>query len=1314
MGCTKSTVVATEKKQEVASDPSSQSSLSNNSFFSVHNLYQEATNLCRQEWDAIINTNFVKNDIEKVQKEELMYGNINSTPRAFNYPRSSFEVAERNTEEEPSIPPPDPEHRESPTSQDTPGPPASSERKMNMPPTPTPKTSDKYPHITRGDTSTLVYCSPCLLKRHENKYEMMLFADQLNGNFSDEPRRNHDSSSLTKSSSIADQPPSGGLSEVLGGCDMNSVSGAASDGGGRGSPTLAILKNTRYGEVCLAWIFCTVLPNSVVSSYLGRCKADSLADTSTLPNYGSAHSLPFVLALRNIFDGNKKSFPNALSHASGALTMGNCLYLGIMKTWKLPLKYKTEANKYAKEEVGGRKITVEGSTSFSSIMEACERQVRRNRIFSARHEGLLKCIGCEYYDPPLQKEEENEKSSKRKGKGGDGDDGHFFRVYTDFCPFGSLQWCKANGQLENHSLHGGLLEHTARALMYEVLLTLRYLHRENELQYEITTKNIFIKKSMMRVYKTLSPTQLGDEHDGNTHVEYTTNSTIETSSLRERIPSLSFASSSSLSSQDDTKLSIAPNLPFNIEYKPLLALEVPVDPIFSETLSPRSLESGSSLTECFREIPPSEKVGMEGSMVREISPAIMSKWSAIPPPIVVYPIQDAPMGGICIQVEHKFSGPLVGYSGKSHWNCQTQFFWRNDTVEESKDVSALKKASLRRRKASSSNCNLSRNRRNIHPQTNAERNSPRDYPHAESPPATDSSAYPELQRKEEEVTNYLDPSWISPTKRRKHLEWRSWPMYVRDEGVSMVYPENSPFGFNRKMRDSLEDKTVASNESLLNFFIKNYSFSKRITNTNRETCSSDDNPKVKRSPYDAVCPPYNVNRPFLVGKSETTPLLSLPMTSLSPSTTLPFSVTQAFIPNLPPPMILHNTKNMRAPVSDRCFYKDSPRFVTRLQHDALLRKELMKLSALCGHCRNVSTVSNSSGNLTPRSGVGSHLIAPSSSFPRTCGSSTPLKTKKLIAMKPLKTSSTLSISQGPSKESKGNLSNMTNSNNTLNNSFAVPLNYFIPPERYITPDHLAPEVLLKHEFSEASDIYAWAITFIETVSRNNIGTQRDCTSDFSYSESMLRSLGISFTCLPECLPDFPTDSASSQRSSPILPYPPSLMSTQCKNWTPAVATCSEEEFLTKWACKLRQYYQEKIQEETERREKWEKEEAMLSSNEPGSHHVTGSTLEQSSKCVINFKRIMQGGGSGWCGNPTARVTIPSNPECLDITVRRPTQNGLLSLYPVAVPIPDYLSENCRAMLQWCLQLNPSCRPSASELLTSYYFQKELPLFGKDF
>lgn len=83
------------------------------------------------------------------------------------------------------------------------------------------------------------------------------------------------------------------------------------------------------------------------------------------------------------------------------------------------------------------------------------------------------------------------------------------RIYTEFCKYGTLRTFQLREMPEAFQ-HNYLHELTARAFMREVLMALLFLHEQGTLQYDLCGRNIFISHPIRSVYRTLFPAYIAD------------------------------------------------------------------------------------------------------------------------------------------------------------------------------------------------------------------------------------------------------------------------------------------------------------------------------------------------------------------------------------------------------------------------------------------------------------------------------------------------------------------------------------------------------------------------------------------------------------------------------------------------------------------------------------------------------------------------------------------------------------------------------------------------------------------------------------
>lgn len=187
---------------------------------------------------------------------------------------------------------------------------------------------------------------------------------------------------------------------------------------------------------------------------------------------------------------------------------------------------------------------------------------------------------------------------------------------------------------------------------------------------------------------------------------------------------------------------------------------------------------------------------------------------------------------------------------------------------------------------------------------------------------------------------------------------------------------------------------------------------------------------------------------------------------------------------------------------------------------------------------------------------------------------------------------------------------------------------FLAAWKWSHSDFLAPESIMNGSFSEESDVYSWALTFLQV-------TRENATE--------------SATPLSFCLP-FTACTSSSEKDD---------------------------------ACRIRhnqlcRYYKNKMQKEKEDCLKFK---ALYEEMQPESH------------------------AAGPSAPPHDLVDQAMPTSWPRITVWRRRQPHNMVLFPIAVPLSPHLSLSCRLMLTWCLQLDRTRRPSASELLACPYFKE---------
>lgn len=1114
--------------------------------------------------------------------------------------------------------------------------------------------------IIKGCTSTLLQCIPLSVEvrkvQRRNSRSNSLSSRSLVS-----PRRESKLNSMDKRSVFRS---SSSYSTTTPHQEEKSFSGkGGSDStdlqGGRLS---AVLGTTAHGEVCLNWILVRLLETTSVSADTETWEnvvmnVHKIAQDAGLPlpfpcqrkKCVKASSEPFVSPKRSQSDTLSGSFVRMRKRRSYSYTsaetapLPQTLFLGAMKVWRFGKGLKGSENKNSLE-----RNQRDSHEVFLRCIEKCHHLVRRWRYLSAKCEGVLKCFGSEYFPEECKTVTPLKESDSES---------HCFRVYMECCRFGTLQEYKEKDMKELYG-YDRVHELTARALMREVLLTLHQLHEENELQYEITTRSILLQFPFTVPYLSAFPQCLDCKAlDAKFKTRERTLECIrglEVNPKGWRIPTrvqrilvpYCFSEKSSPSRS-----------PCN-----LLSVDVPINPLSFSKVPPLVGEKGDS---SFQQ--PSSPVNSYSTKKK----CGAHECSVLPPPIKTSGISNSPYGGVNIQVDHKFSGPFVGYS-----RCPMPL------VKNDKDSRRLINQDLL--KGSKREIRIIKRRNSL-------------------PCVTDTSCKMSLGGSATFVGDrkYVDAADIttrrgscsgskSGFKRHRLLlefsrnnaesleecKWlenrctefetgvpsRSQSLLCRNPVSATRTPMNES-NVPDSCVDLLKDQIWRNQEKLeveTSIYMKQDNMPPRCSIVSESHDLASQSSYSKKNAEDTDLRPYSASS-----------CINLSTKGATESPLPFFSNNLMSIQSLPLPMFLESGSYKWA-VSDSFSCTARPRYCTRLIHSAALRRELQKASLVFNG--GEITCSNACSPNSPES------IKEGSppSFP---------------------------ISRDSSAQTAANSSK----------------NMSIGTEHFVTPDHLAPEVLRGGECSEASDIYAWAMTFIDLTSNgvssfpfttpNEVSTVIDSTKDTKacakaeeqgcsektvkegdpsiiFSNRVLKSLGISFTSLPACLPThchIPSVFVEDSVTSSVPAFTPSDI-------TPEIQSV----FLKEWADNLRQYYDEQEAKERILREEWENANPSL---------FPRSFAERSH---LKLTELLENVGEGWIGYPPSPIRRSSLPSgCRVIIVRRLTHTGMVNLFPAPVHIPDHLSLGCRAMLQWCLQLDASSRPSASELLNTYYFQNEL-------
>lgn len=1003
-----------------------------------------------------------------------------------------------------------------------------------------------------------------------------------------------------------------------------------------------ILEKTLHSEICLAYTHISIIstPGCQHKGRTGRENLHSPYFTSQQPGQCSTERKEIV-GLRNGSQGTVEPAAgyqgSELPHHSGqdSSIVGHGTFFCMMEEWKFPAAWEVDESGALWNDfiVGAHRSSQDSKESFLNSIDECHKLVRKCRSLSAGCEGLMKYIGSEHYYP--KRAASSEHGTNRSGVR------HCFRVYTDLCRWGPIQ--SASNHLKTEE---GCPFRKVRDIMYEVLTTLLHLHRKDELQYEITTKTIFVQYEMKDMYGDASrfifldaipriPEECGTEHNrGN---KACTKSTKSDSSrwfkggTRRSLPSCFGGPPFDFTSSFTCGLEFPANPIFSMEYD--ACCEEAIDYPNDTSKTPNG--EGSPYTS------DALKVGkdIKDVMVR---------------PLIPVPISDMPNGGISIKVPQKFKAPLVGYTSASTWPPPNPFEYQFDEVWKLGEGSSKKKASLKSTlhdaKSTANRClsspyyppctqengsdskNITREMKKGGGLTNDGANGEMGLPHSGA------SRTPVKEKTAQNGTREAD----------KGIDWDAWDEFCKPSSCSLKGTGEITSSFRPSAINHAndEDGILSNNEKLLNFTLWKYAVDSSVWKLLSDRYSSAAlNFSSKKGIH--CCLPTDT--PSAGGAESRVECLS-PATDTTSQRILP--ICRAFVPNLPLPMIFHDG-NYTSPISKSFDWLSSRRFVPRLQHNAMLHRALLEAS----YRWNMEVKARRESN---RNNKDTGMVLPPNMLPE------PAATKK----------------------AKHHTS------------------FFIPVERYITPDHIAPEVLLGEPFSEKSDVYAWAITFIELVKNqmqkegktNDNEDQKkggdklleDNNASFpTYSDIMLKRLGIHSTCLPDCLPKSLPLSPIDMCSTPLSRFPSGITEPTEPHTipTPLPGTPTEEDqYRSQWALDLRDYFERKKKEEDAAIKEWRKDYPLLALRLP----------EAFEKYSFDREFLKDVGRGGWC-RPTPYCG-PLPPGYMTLNVRRLVKNGLIMLCPPAVPIPAELPSDYRTMLQWCLQLDPHYRPSVSELM----------------
>lgn len=1096
---------------------------------------------------------------------------------------------------------------------------------------------EKYKHnsnrIIKGYTTTLVQCIPFFVEKQKttrrksrsSSSSKTMSSPRENKMLSLNKRGNLSSSHCSSSTRREDENSSG-----KGGSEVTDL---------QGGMLPVVIERTAHGEVRLHWTLMRLLETTSVSVADEAWENVMICGLKIAQDAGLPLPHPWVnskslTAISDPYASLKRTTPDLINESSDRSKKrqsNSCtsddhtspplpqkIFLGAMKVWRFGNEEKVgESNNASKNNQKGFPAV------FHQSIEKCHHLVRRWRYLSAKCGGVLKCIGSEY----CPEECETVTTPPKEGNS----ERHCFRVYMECCRFGSLQEYKEKKMTKDYG-NDRERELTARAIMREVLLTLHQLHEENELQYEITTRSILLQFPLNVVYPSNFPLHLDckklDVEFNKSEKVMKNMQKIEMSTKQWKIPPHVQRILVPYCSSEKSTPSRSPCS--------LLSVDVPIDPLFFSKVPPLFDDTGDSWST-------RKKFGAH-------------ECSVLPPSIKTSDVSNSPYGGISIQVDHKFSGPFVGYS------CRPMSFAEMYTADGGFiQMEALRSARRENNKAIRYN--------SVSCVSNKAFNAPR----------RSSSALVQSKKYLNESDNSLKGG--SCTGSRTGIKYElSQLQFSRRNSESL-----NEYAWAAKTCNYFEPKISLRSQSLRqsptsvtrspikeeNVSVSRVDLCKDLFLRNQEKLKLEFDIYMSQCSTLPKCTAVSESNNFTLQNSSSKTFTAEANLRTYPKNALPFAPENFMgTSSLPLPMILE-PGTYKLTVSDSFSCMARPRYCTRLMHSAALRKELLKASLIFNGGEN------------------------------TCS---PVSSPNTTEGKSEDASQSLPISRDYSTKSALNqLKSMS-----------------IGTEQFVTPDHLAPEVLRGGECSEASDIYAWAMTFIELtskgVSESSLATQnddskvmdstkgtnacknvkqkgkiengeKDVDSSFASSKRVLKSLGISFTSLPACLPthcQIPSVFVNASDSSSASVSTPSAIPAEIRS-----------QFLKEWADNLRQYYDEQVAKESVLREKWEKANPLLFPRSFGE------------RSHLKFSDLIANTGTGRIGYQTSSILRSSlPPDCRVINVRRLTHNGMVNLFPAPVPIPAHLSRGCRTVLQWCLQLDASRRPSASELLNAYYFQEE--------
>lgn len=275
----------------------------------------------------------------------------------------------------------------------------------------------------------------------------------------------------------------------------------------------------------------------------------------------------------------------------------------------------------------------------------------------------------------------------------------------------------------------------------------------------------------------------------------------------------------------------------------------------------------------------------------------------------------------------------------------------------------------------------------------------------------------------------------------------------------------------------------------------------------------------------------------------------------------------------------------------------------------------------------------------------------------------------------------------------------------------------IPLHRFLSVCHAAPEVLQRGEFSKASDVYAFAMTFIELVTEGGAlldgfhaaAQEESAQSIEQHHAEEKESASPTLSSMAMC--------ADSHYSRPAQPDRALADNAVHVDERVNKRRCAEGTDLLR---RVRRWYAEAIHDARSSMDDNTNSDNNNTNGSNGRHEEcavegTGSanghpvatgggrmqkhaTLSEGDRSIHHCGAYRAPAGGGCASRSTSRGKRGEEEGLTAGSVGDGGRDGL-----IVVPIPDHLSAECKSMLRSCLQLDASRRPSVVELLQSRYF-----------